>query len=62
MGTSGFSRIVAALQKVGFGNSTPHRCNRIRPEELGSIGVVTVTDPVSIHLKNIGIGGDLVLK
>ena len=62
VGTSGFSRITAALQKVGIGNSTPCRCNRVRLEELGSGGVVTVMDPVSIHLKDIDRGEDLVLK
>lgn len=49
-GTAGLAGIVEALQKVDLGNSAPRRCNRVRPQlVLG--GVVTVSDPVSIHLK-----------
>ena len=62
MGTSGCSRIAAALQKVGVGNSLPRYFNQAHIEELGSGVVVTVTDPVSIHLKDIDRGEDLVLK
>ena len=56
-----FSRI-ATLQKVSLSNSTPCRCNQVRPKDLGSGKVVTVTDPVSIHTKYLDRGEDLVLK
>ena len=54
--------IGVAHQKVGIGNSMPRRCNRVCLEELGSGGVVTLTDPVSIHLKNLDRGEDPNLK
>ena len=62
MGTLGFSRIASALQKVGLGNITPRHCNQVRLEELVSGGVVTVMDLVSIHLKYLNRGEDLILK
>ena len=39
---------------VDLGNSPPRRCNRVRPESV-FFGVVTVSDPVSIHLKKLNI-------
>ena len=60
MGTTGFSRILAALQKVGLGDSTSCCCNQVRPEELGYGGLVTVMDPLSIHLKDLNRGEDVV--
>ena len=42
--------IVEALQKVDLGNSPPCCCNQVRPQLVFS-GVVTVSNPVSIHLK-----------
>ena len=62
MGTLGFSRIVRDLQKVGLIDSTPRRCNRVRLEELVSEVVVTVTDHVYIHLKDIDRGDDIFFK
>ena len=59
MGTLGFYRIIAAPQKVGLSNIMLHRCSQVRLEVLGSGGVVTVKDPVSIHLKDINRGGGL---
>ena len=62
MGTSGVSRIVGDLQKVVLGDSMPHLCSRVRLEELVSGGVVTVTDPVSINLKDLDRGEYLVFN
>ena len=62
MGTSGLYRIAAASQKVGLGDSTPRHCNQVRPGELGSVGVVTVTYPVSIHLMDLNREEDIILK
>ena len=47
---------------MGLGDSTPRRCNRFSPKELGSRGVVIVTDLVSIHLNDLDRGENLVLK
>ena len=41
-----------AFQKVGLCNSSPRRCNRVRPDTIKA-RVVSVTDPVSIHLKDL---------
>ena len=62
MGTPGFPRIAVALQKVGLGDSNPLSRNRVPPEDIGYGGVVTVTDPVSIQLKDIYRGEYLILK
>ena len=35
---------------MGLGDSSPRRCNRVRPD-TGLLGVVSVTNPVSVHLK-----------
>ena len=50
----GFARVVKALQKVDLGDSPPRRCNRVRPESV-FFGVVTVSGPVSIHLKEFDV-------
>ena len=47
---------------MGLNDIMPRHCNQVRPEELESGGVVTVTDPVSIHLKYLDRGQVLVLK
>ena len=62
VGTPGFSRIAAAIQKVGLGDSTPCCCNRVHLEDLESGRVLNVTGPLSIHLKYIDRGEYLVLK
>ena len=53
---------MAALQKVGLVNSMTHCCNQVRPEELGSGRVVSVTYLVSIHLNDLDRGEDIVLN
>ena len=47
---------------MGICNSMPRCCNRVQLEELGSGVVVTMTDPVSMHLKYLDRGEDLVLE
>ena len=37
---------------MGLGDSTPRRCNRVCPDTR-LLGVVSVTNPVSIHLKEL---------
>lgn len=51
-GPDGFARVAEAFQKVGLCNSSPRRCNRVRPDTI-LLRVVAVTDPVSIHLKDL---------
>ena len=36
---------------MGLGNNSPRRCNRVHPDTI-LFRVVSVTDPVSIHLKD----------
>ena len=62
MVTMGFSEVAEAFQKVGLGNSIPRRCKRVRLESFWSGGVVTVTNPVAVHLKDIKRGGLRVFK
>ena len=62
MGTLVFFWIAKALQKVGLGNSMPRYFSRFLLEELGYGRVVTVTDLVSIYLKDLDRGDDLALK
>ena len=50
-GSKGFAEVGEAFQKVDLGNSAPRRCNRVSPDAV-LLGVMTVTDPVSIHLKD----------
>ena len=52
---------MTSLQKVVLGNIPPRRCNQVRPEDLGSGGVVTVTNLLSVHLKGLNRGEDIVL-
>ena len=57
-----FSGVAAAFQKVGIGDITPRHCNRVRLESFWSGGVVTVTNPVAVHLEDIKRGGLRVFK
>ena len=59
--TSWFSRVLEAFQKVGLCNSSPCRCNRFRPDTI-LFRVVSVTDPVSIHLKDLDGWESMVLQ
>ena len=56
VGTVGFPGVTAAFQKVGLGNSAPHRCNQVCTKLVGSVGLVTVTNPVAVHLKDLDRG------
>ena len=47
---------------MGLGNSMPRHFSRFLLEELGYGRVVTVTDLVSIYLKDLDRGDDLALK
>ena len=40
---------------MGLRDSTPRRCNRVCLESIGLGRVVTVTNPVDVHLKDIDI-------
>ena len=53
-GSWGFSRVWEAFQEVDLCDSAPRRCNRVRPD-TASCRVVSVTDPVSIHLKEFDL-------
>ena len=52
----GFPRFTTAFQKVGIGDSTPRKCNRFRLESVGLGGVVTVLNPMAVHLKDLERG------
>ena len=56
VGAVGFSGVAAAFQKVCLGNSAPRLYNRFRLALVGSGRVVTVTNPVDVHLKDIDRG------
>ena len=62
VGTVGFSGVAEAFHNVGLRNITPLHCNRVRLESVVSGGVVDVTNPVYLHLKDIDIGDTRFLK
>ena len=43
------------LQRVGIGGSLPNYCNLFRPEDRNLVGETTITEQVSIKLKNLDI-------
>ena len=51
-GAAWFSGIRTSIQKVDLGDSSPRRRYRVRAE-FRDIKPVSVTDPVSVHLKNL---------
>ena len=51
-----------SLQKVSICDIPPHCYNQVRLEERGSGVEATVTEPVSVHLKDLDIGYIRVLK
>ena len=62
VGTVVFSGVKAAFQKVGIGNSMLLRCNQVLLKSVGLGGVMTVTNPNVIHLKDLDRGRIWVLK
>ena len=56
MVTVSFFGVASAFQKVGLGNSIPRCCNRFRLESVWLVEVVTGTNPVAVHLKDINRG------
>ena len=51
-----------AFQKVSIGNSTPRQSNRALPDTRHTLRVVSVTHPVTKHLKDLDNGVLQVLK
>ena len=51
--TMGFYGIAEAFQKVGLDDSMPRRCNQVCLKSVGSGGLVTVTNPVAVHLEDL---------
>ena len=47
---------------MSLGYSTPLCCNQVRLDSVGLGGVVAVTNPVDVHLKDINRGETRVLK
>ena len=46
---------------MGLGNSSPRCCNRVHPDTR-LFGVVSIVNPVSIHLKDFDCRDFMVLK
>ena len=51
-GATRFSGIGASIQEMDRGNSSPRRRHRVR-SDLRELRPVSVTDPVTIHLKDL---------
>ena len=58
----GFSGVATAFQKLGIGNRKPRRCNQVCLESVELGGVVTVTNPMAIQLKDTDIWKVWVVK
>ena len=56
------ARVSASLHNVGLGDILPLRCNQVPLEDRSSGGEATITDLVSVHLKNLDIWGFQVLE
>ena len=46
---------------MGLGKSSPYQCNRVYPDTI-FVGLVSVTDPMSIHLNDSDGRDSMVLK
>ena len=53
-GSKRFPGVGESFQKVDLGNSAPRRCNRVSPD-VAFLGVMSVSDPMSIHLKDFNV-------
>ena len=53
METVVFYGVVVTFQKLGIDDSIPRCCNQVRLDSVGLGGVLTITNPVAVHLKNI---------
>ena len=51
-GAESFLEVGTAFHNVGWGNNVPYRRNRV-PTETNLLGVVTLTYPADVHLKDI---------
>ena len=58
----GFYGVTTAFQKLGLGDSISRRCNRVCLESVELGGVVTVTNPMAIQLKDTDIWKVWVVK
>ena len=62
VGAVEFPGVTKAFLKVGLGDSAPRHCKQVRLESVVLGGVVTVTIPVAVRLKDINRGNVRVFK